>query len=69
MFHDLSSIVVNPDDLPKDIKAFVLDTHDECQNIEVIPNVLSKKSQVSKNIELKASKVQDFEEINRKNQL
>ena len=69
MFHDLSSIVVNPDDLPKDIKGFVMDTHDEGYDNDVIPNSLSKRSQVSKNIELKASKAHDSLESSRRNQL
>lgn len=69
MFHDLSSIVVSPEDLPKDIKGFAMDTHEEVRENEVIQSALTVKGSGITKIELKASKMQDSLECSRRNQL
>ena len=70
MFKELSSIQLDPTDLPKDIKAFVTDTFDDGAGRELnIPSTLSKKPGVTNSINFKATKVKEFRENSRKDHL
>lgn len=68
MFHDLSSIAVDPSDLPKDIKGFVADTYDSGAEVS-IPSAKATKSQISKNLGMRPSRVSNYDESTRKGQL
>lgn len=69
MFTELSSIVVDPHDLPKDIKAFVKDTFESNQEA-TIPSILMKqKVHSSKNMNIKVPKVKEYNDSSRRDHL
>ena len=70
LFHDLSSIVVDPNDLPKDFKMFAMDTVDSKAQPEIsIPSTYIKKPQTAKNLNIKAAKGGQVNESSRRDEL
>mmetsp|Transcript_8586 Transcript_8586/g.7611 ORF Transcript_8586/g.7611 Transcript_8586/m.7611 type:complete len:391 (+) Transcript_8586:390-1562(+) len=56
MFNELSSIIVEPGDLPKNFKAFATETIDEKTRPEInIPSTMIKKTKTSKKLTIKNS--------------
>ena len=70
MFNELSSIAVDHDDLPQNIKAFAADTFDGKVTNEInIPSTLSKGPQTHRNMNIKANKVMDYQNSSRRDKL
>ena len=66
VFNELSSIAVDPEDLPKDFKTFASETIDEKEK-PFVPSTDMKMPKTITNKNMKVSKLKDYDDIKRKN--